>query len=86
MHWEPHTLGLPQLPKGKKWVRLLGTCREKEEEELHYIAESERKQELTVPARTILLYITEDCPVEKTTFKNRKKKKEEKDKETDSNE
>lgn len=86
MHWEPHTLGLPQLPKGKKWVRLLGTCKEQGEEELHYIAELERKQELTVPARTVLLYTTEDCPVEKTPLKNRKKKKEEKDKETGSNE
>lgn len=45
MHWEEHTLGLPQLPDGSRWVPLLHTPEQNTE-----------LQELLIPPRTVLLY------------------------------
>lgn len=50
MHWEVNYLGLPKLPKGKRWIYRSSTSKEIPE-----IEEKDSSQELCVPARSIVL-------------------------------
>ncbi len=59
MHWEVNYLGLPSLPRGKRWIYSIVTG-----EELPEIEEKGTSQEICLPARTIAFYCTEDVPVE----------------------
>lgn len=59
LYWEPHSLGLPTLPKGKTWQLLAST--ELQEETAGQ--SGDKLQEITVAPRTIVIYITKDCPI-----------------------
>lgn len=60
MHWEINYLGLPSLPKGKRWIYHTSTG-----EELPEVEEKDASQEICLPARTIAFYCTENVPAEK---------------------
>ncbi len=47
MHWEFHTLGLPRLPKGLKWQRIVATGED---------AEAERQEEAVLSPRSVAVY------------------------------
>ncbi len=47
MHWESHTLGLPRLPKGLEWQRILTTTE---------ALVGERQEEVLLPPRSIAVY------------------------------
>ncbi len=55
MHWEPHYLGLPKLPKGKFWSPWAITAEKTPEIEV-----KEASQEICIPSRTIAIYIAVD--------------------------
>lgn len=68
-HWKGHYLGLPQLPKGKEWIRYADT------ELPEYSADpavetgnadgdetTEPVQEIYVSPRSVAIYIAKDCP------------------------
>lgn len=59
MHWEVNYLGLPSLPKGKRWMFHTATG-----DEVPDIEEKGASQEICLPARTIAFYCTEDVPEE----------------------
>ena len=67
MHWEVNYLGLPQLPKGKRWDIRISTGKEMPE-----IEDDGSFQEICVPARTIVLCGTKDAPVEEKKAARRK--------------
>ncbi len=54
MHWNPHKIALPALPKGKKWYRVLSTANEviKTEE----VVEKDQKT-VEVSGRTVLFFV-----------------------------
>ncbi|MCM1416347.1 MAG: hypothetical protein NC430_10540 [bacterium] len=70
MHWQVNYLGLPSLPKGKRWIYHLSTG-----EELPEVEEKGASQEICLPPRAIAFFCTEDVPeeTEKTARKKRKK-------------
>ncbi len=59
MHWEVNYLGLPSIPKGKRWMYHTATG-----DELPDVEEKGNSQEICLPARTIAFYCTEDVPTE----------------------
>lgn len=59
MHWEVNYLGLPSLPRGKRWSYHMVTG-----EELPEVEEKGVSQEICLPARTIAFYSTADIPEE----------------------
>jgi len=59
MHWQVNYMGLPKLPKGKRWVYRASTGKEIPE-----IEEVAASQEICVPARTIVLCAAKEVPVE----------------------
>lgn len=67
MHWEVNCLGLPKLPKGKRWVFRASTG-----DDIPDIEDDGSSQELRVPARTIVLLIARDAE-EKPEKAERKK-------------
>lgn len=69
MHWEVNYLGLPSLPKGKRWIYHFSTG-----DEVPEVEEKETSQEICLPARTIAFYSTEDIPVEPDKTVRRKQK------------
>lgn len=75
MHWEVNYLGLPKLPKGKRWIYRSSTGKDIPE-----IEDKDASQELCAPARTIVLCVAGETAVEpekagrKKTAGNRKKK------------
>lgn len=60
MHWEQHYLGLPKLPKKKRWSHLVSTDRE-----APVIEGKESSQEICIPPRTIAIYTAIDMPEER---------------------
>ncbi len=54
MYWESYTFGLPQMPKGKIWVRLFST--DMETEECLEVCDGGGLCNVTVPPRTIVIY------------------------------
>lgn len=68
MHWEPHTLGLPQPPKGKRWTLAASTAAKN----ISCTASDASLQEIRVAPRTIEIYVLRDCP-EPETVKPRRK-------------
>lgn len=70
MHWEVNYLGLPSLPKGKRWKFYLSTGEEAPE-----IEEKGASQEICLPARTIAFYSTEDVSVESEKNECRKRRR-----------
>lgn len=78
MRWEVDYLGLPKLPKGKLWTYAASTGKEVPDIE----ETTASSQEICVPARTIVLCVTKDVPVEKEKAdrkKGRKNRGDEKD-------
>lgn len=57
MHWEPHTLALPKLPKGMSWQRLFSTADFTEEKDSDKVKEGEPV--CTIAARSITVFISE---------------------------
>ena len=70
MHWEPHRLGLPRLPKGRRWKIELCTCDTCEIQQ----AEADFA---VLPAKSVALFVDgEDLPEKKTDEeKDREKEK-----------
>ncbi|MCM1174023.1 MAG: alpha-amylase family glycosyl hydrolase [Blautia sp.] len=62
MHWEPYTFGLPQMPRGREWVRLYTTGRP--EDEIKNGDEQEHPYNILVPPRTIVVYGTRSAGAE----------------------
>ena len=63
LHWKAYYLGLPQLPKGKKWTLYASTdSHEAKDENLQETAEeaAEPKQEIYVGPRTVVIYTVRD--------------------------
>ena len=54
MYWESYPCGLPQMPKGKIWVRLFST--DMETEECLEVCDGGGLCNVTVPPRTIVIY------------------------------
>lgn len=65
MYWEPYTFGLPQMPKGKEWIRLFTTDEQAMEEE-----GEEAPYNILVPPRTIVIYGTKDVQAEMKSRRN----------------
>lgn len=70
MHWEVNYLGLPSLPKGKRWIYHISTG-----EELPEVEEKGSSQEICLPPRTIAFYCTEDVPAEPEKAARRKQRR-----------
>ncbi|MDE7177136.1 MAG: hypothetical protein K2O59_04915 [Lachnospiraceae bacterium] len=70
MHWEVNYLGLPSLPKGKRWIDHIVTG-----EELPEVEEKGASQEICLPARTIAFYCAEDVPEELEKAARRKQRR-----------
>lgn len=70
MHWEINYLGLPSLPRGKRWIYHVTTG-----EEIPEIEEKGASQEICLPARTIACYSTEDVPAEPEKTGRRKQRR-----------
>lgn len=68
MHWESHCLGLPKLPRGKKWAYLTATAGEALKPE-----GNEASLEICVPPRTIIIYTAADAPEEKQSYSTGKR-------------
>lgn len=64
MHWEPYMFGLPQMPKGKEWVRLFSTNTQEWEKLEHDTPDGTHS--IKVLPRTIVVYGTRDS----LTFQN----------------
>lgn len=77
MHWGVSYLGLPKLPKGKRWGIFTSTGKE-----LPEIEEDGSMQELCVPSRTIVLCTARDVPTEAEKPSRRKNGGAKKSKET----
>lgn len=58
MHWEPYVFGLPQMPKGKEWVRLFST--NMQEWEKLELDTPDGTHSIKVLPRTIVVYGTRD--------------------------
>lgn len=59
MHWESRTFGLPQMPKGLEWVKLFTTETEMRKKETDISNEEQEEiQNIKIPPRTIIIYIT----------------------------
>lgn len=73
-HWEEHTLGLPQLPEGSRWVSVTEAD-----------ADCPERQEIIVPARTVSLYhARQGFPVlNRKNVRPRSNKKQQKEEVTD---
>ncbi len=54
MHWNPHKIALPALPKGKKWYRVLSTA---QEENMPVEVVEENQKTVEVEGRTILFFV-----------------------------
>ncbi|MDE7232854.1 MAG: hypothetical protein K2N37_07270, partial [Lachnospiraceae bacterium] len=67
MHWEVNYLGLPQLPKGRHWDIRISTGKEMPE-----IEDDGSRQEICVPARTIVLCGTKEASMEEKKPVHRK--------------
>ena len=53
MHWEPHSLAFPRLPKGKRWVPLFSTSEE--------MTDTECGQDMIlIRPKTIAVFVSED--------------------------
>ena len=59
MHWEPHRLGLPRLPKGKRWEILFSTCAPCEKNPAEFVS---------LPPKTTAVYV---CREEGTKIEER---------------
>lgn len=70
MHWEVNYMGLPSLPKGKRWTYHISTG-----EEIPELEEKGASQEICIPARTIAFYSTEDIPTEPEKTGRRKQRR-----------
>lgn len=70
MHWEVNYMGLPSLPKGKRWTYHISTG-----EEIPELEEKGTSQEICIPARTIAFYSTEDIPIEPEKTERRKQRR-----------
>lgn len=57
MHWEPHSLALPKLPKGMRWKRLFSTVSQTDGPDLNKTDDSEPVR--TIAARSITVFISE---------------------------
>ncbi|MCM1123785.1 MAG: alpha-amylase family glycosyl hydrolase [Eubacterium sp.] len=61
-HWKEQCFGLPQLPKGRKWVLYTSTESAGLREEDSNEESAGLLQEIRVAPRTIAVYVTRDCP------------------------
>ena len=59
MHWEPHEMALPKLPKDMGWVKIFNTANEQSFEEDETIRED---SVVNVEARSVVVYRTQKCP------------------------
>lgn len=59
MHWESHRLGLPRLPKGKRWEILFSTCTPCEKNPVEFVS---------LPPKTTAVYV---CREEGTKIEER---------------
>ena len=63
MHWEPHSLGLPRLPKGKKWTLAFATSENG--------AQKEPVQDsVTLLPKTIALYVSAEAEISEEEAKS----------------
>ncbi|MBD5551709.1 MAG: hypothetical protein HDQ96_11150 [Lachnospiraceae bacterium] len=77
MHWEAHDFALPKLFKDRRWKLFLCTDEEKapdENAEKSDVSDNTAQSVVTLPGRSIRIYISEDGP--KTTAGRRKNKQE----------
>lgn len=56
MHWMTQQFGLPQIPKGLEWVRILSTDSRETEREVLPKADQETLQYIQIPPRTVMIY------------------------------
>lgn len=67
LHWNAHHLGLPQLPKGKKWKLYAATDSDRQAEENMKIQEetenAEPMLEVSIAPRTVAVYTAVDCAI-----------------------
>lgn len=70
MYWEVNYMGLPSLPKGKRWTYQISTG-----EEIPEFEEKGVSREICLPSRTIAFYSTEDIPTEPEKTGRRKQKR-----------
>lgn len=59
LYWEKRTLGLPKLPKGRRWQLYAST----EAQDMEMEQNDESLQEITIAPRTVVIYTTKECPV-----------------------
>ncbi|MBR6477246.1 MAG: alpha-amylase [Lachnospiraceae bacterium] len=69
MHWEPHRLGLPRLPKGRRWKIELCTC------ETCEIQQAEADFAV-LPAKSVALFVDGEDLTEKKTDEEKDQEKE----------
>lgn len=58
MHWTTQQFGLPQIPKGMEWFRVLSTEAKNPEDEIDLSTEQEALLHIQIPPRTIRIYGT----------------------------
>ncbi|MCM1039149.1 MAG: alpha-amylase family glycosyl hydrolase [Roseburia sp.] len=73
MHWEPYVFGLPQMPKGKEWVRLFSTNTQEWEQLEHDTADGACS--IKVLPRTIVVYATGNLAGDMAVEKKKKRGK-----------
>lgn len=72
LHWIEHKLGLPQLPKGKKWRLYASTFSGETADASATKEQTEPMQEILVEPRTVAIYTVTDCPMEPGRGKRQK--------------
>lgn len=73
MHWEPHRLALPKLPKGSAWRKLSDTSQLSEDREMHTGETHETETLVMLGGRTVAIY--QSVPDSSPKQSKRKKKK-----------
>lgn len=66
MHWEKHELALPKLPKGEKWIKVLTTAEDKQEQ-IHL-----DESRVLIEDRSISVFLSEKKQQEKVRKTKRK--------------
>lgn len=61
MHWEPHSFALPKPFKDRRWRLLLDT-EKTQEETVQESGEASEEQCVTLPGRSVRIYISEEAP------------------------
>lgn len=70
LHWEKHMLGLPKLPKGRRWKLYASTDPKDQTPE----QDDECLQKITIAPRTIAIYTTIKCPVDDSGIQHHRRR------------